>query len=329
VGAVDLFLEHGAPVHVAHVVTPQNEDSFPDFLEQMWTLGVASVRVTPVVPTGAAARRGRWDVDRRSLRRAVEAFSRRRGEGMRVRLRPGTAAGLATPEDAAPQAMLVRPSGAVRTDSLRPFAFGHAIDDGLEECWRRIVVGWLDPEVTAWSRSLRSTRALPDSELVAYLDEDPRVGEAGTGTQPSRRFRGRRRSRATREQALAQPLPSPVGAMDRDGRSGADSEQAAAHVRELALSRPYRLGSVRCTLGAGERYVSRVEGGDVVRLNRTAGRIMDALDRGTPRDAVELLVADHPDVGRDQLERDVLDSARSLVSRRVVVPASAALSPRG
>ena len=56
VRAVRLLLEHGpAP----SVVTPENEDSFPDFLEQIAELlGVPSVRVTSVVPTGAAAAAG-------------------------------------------------------------------------------------------------------------------------------------------------------------------------------------------------------------------------------------------------------------------------------
>ncbi len=324
VGAVHLLLEHGVRVHVAHVVTPENEHAFPDFLEQMWVLGVPSVRVTSVVQTGAAARGGNWSIDRGGIRRAVSEFQRRGGHEMRISVRPGTGVSIATREDAAPQALLVRPGGAVRIDSLHPFAFGHALDDGLAECWRRIVSGWQQPEISGWAQSIRSSRTLPDAAVVPYLDDDPYLPAPGENAEGDGRrvFSRRRRSRAARERAAGHPLPKPVRRRDLDPRPESDLEHARDAVRELALSRPYRLGTVRAS-GGSARYVRRLEGGDIVRLNGTGGVVMDALADGTAADAVEQLAARHPDVERARLEDDALGLARLLVARQVVVPASA------
>jgi hypothetical protein len=303
----------------------------------MWTLGVPSVRVTPVVPAGAAARGGRWGVDRKRLRQAVDGFSQRRDQ-MRISLRAGTATGLATPEEDAPQSLLVRPSGAVRTDSLHPFVFGHALEDGLAECWRRIVAGWRHPQVTEWANSLSSVRELPDAEVVPYLDEDPPVAEQPEGIASSgasagrgataRRFRRRGRTGAARQRSGAQPVPQPVRPRIPAAQPAGDLPEAVTHVRDLALSRRYRLGSIRCTAGATERYVSPIDGGDVIRLNRSAGVVMDALHRGTASDAVDELAARHPNIEPDRIASDVLALTRSLVARRVVVPARAGVSPR-
>ena len=54
------MLENGIAVHGVHVVTPENEHELDDYLEQMWVLGLPVLRVTPVVPVGAAARGGEW-----------------------------------------------------------------------------------------------------------------------------------------------------------------------------------------------------------------------------------------------------------------------------
>ncbi len=169
VQATSRLLDRGVKVQVVHVVTPDNEHAVSQFLEQMWTLGVPSVRVTPVLAVGAAARSGRWGISRRRLRRVVR---RANGDDSWVQLYGATASVLAVPDAAPPASLLVRPSGAVLIDSLHPFAFGHAVHDGLEACWGRIVAGWRDPRISRWIDSLRSSRDLADSDLVPYLDEE-------------------------------------------------------------------------------------------------------------------------------------------------------------
>ncbi len=67
VEGIDRLLGAGVGVCVVHVVTPGNADAVPEFLEQMWALGVPWIRVTPVVMTGAAARGGDWQVSRGAL----------------------------------------------------------------------------------------------------------------------------------------------------------------------------------------------------------------------------------------------------------------------
>lgn len=331
--AVDRLLAREVQVHVAHVITPESEPAFPDFLEQMWTLGVRSVRATPVVPSGAAARGGDWTVDRAALGRAVAAFRARRGAEMRVALREGTAVNLATRAQA-PRAMLVRPSGAVRIDSLEPFAFGDAREDGLEECWRRIVAGWRAPEIEEWARSIPRTSAIPDAQVVAYLDDDPRIdvprsdGDDGGRARRSPLRRSRRNPEA-RRRTQAQRLPKRVQSEPAAEAPAGDLPGARRLVSELALSRRYRLGRVRYAPSPDERYVRRLDDGEICRLNASAGVVMDVLADGTPADAAFALAARHPGVERERLERDALDLTRWLAARRAVVPAARdALTPR-
>ena len=84
VEGIDRLLGAGVGVCVVHVVTPANAAAVPDFLEQMWALGVPWMRVTPVVVTGAAARGGDWQISRKALQDAVDEFRRRHGTAMQI-----------------------------------------------------------------------------------------------------------------------------------------------------------------------------------------------------------------------------------------------------
>jgi MoaA/NifB/PqqE/SkfB family radical SAM enzyme len=76
VQALALLLERGVRVQVVHVPTPDNAGTLPDLIEQMWLLGVPSLRISPVVSIGAAGRGGRgawpggsWNASSRRLAR--------------------------------------------------------------------------------------------------------------------------------------------------------------------------------------------------------------------------------------------------------------------
>ena len=149
VEGIDRLLGAGVGVCVVHVVTPDNAAGVPDFLEQMWALGVPWVRVTPVVVTGAAARGGDWQISRGALRgsgRGVPAEARR---AMRIALQPGTGGSVTLQGREAPGSYLVRPNGDVRPDSMRPFTFGNAVEDGVAACWEAICEGWDDERINA------------------------------------------------------------------------------------------------------------------------------------------------------------------------------------
>ena len=66
-----------------------------------------------------------------------------------------------------------------------------------------------------------------------------------------------------------------------------------------------------------------VASGQVKKLNRTAGTVMDALDGGTAGDAIGALSAGNPRIARDRIERDALDATSGLVEAGIAVPALA------
>ena len=307
VRAASRLLDRGVRVRIVHVVTPANEAAFPAFLELMWTLGVDSVQVTPVVEIGAAARGGRWRVSRARLRRTITRFQAAHGDDMRVVLQPGNAGVLAVNDEAAPAALLVRPSGVVLTDSLHPFAFGHALEDGLEECWRRIAADWRHPRISRWAGSLRSHRDLPSAEVVPYLDDEMPV-------QGSVEELGSRRH-------ADEPVPAPAPPRDGTGDRADNIDRAHAEVRELAMARRYRLGAVRLGGGGDSHYVRTATGGKVVRLNGTAALLVHALDGCTLGDAVNELASRFTATDRARLEQDVLAVGRSLTRRKILLAA--------
>jgi MoaA/NifB/PqqE/SkfB family radical SAM enzyme len=316
VEATSRLLDRGVRVQVVHVVTPDNEHAFPAFLEQMWTLGVTSARVTPVLAVGAAARGGRWEVSRRRLRRAVR---RANGEEPWIWLQRATGSVLALPEDAAPAALLVRPSGAVLIDSLHPFAFGHAVHDGLATCWDRIATGWRDRRISRWASSLSSSRDLPRAEIVPYLDDEVRLAETGAGNGNG--------APGARPNHRDDPVPAKAPPRD-EGDPGEALARARADVLRLALARRYRLADVRIGGGPRDHYVRAVGSGEVVRLNGTAALVAQALDGGTAADAVGRLADRFRGSDRGRLERDVLATGRSLVRRGILVAAGASRPPQ-
>ncbi len=312
VGAMHLMLENGIAVYSVHVVTPANEDGVEAYLEQMWALGVPAVRISPVVPVGAAARSGSWGVNRARIAAAANSFRERRGEDMSVIVAGGTGAALAMREDLAPAALLVRPDGRVRIDSMHPFTFGHALDDGLAECWSRIRADWRAPEIESWAGAISSASGLTDAGLIPYLDEEAELGTVVPA----------RRSAAQRERTSSQKVIQPVEPK-RPADTAAADRKAREHVRSLGLSRRYRHAGVRATRGTGGRMVRRVSDGGMVRINDTGATAFDVFADGSPADAVARLRERHPDVSDTALEDDVLAIARRLTRAGVILAAGA------
>jgi MoaA/NifB/PqqE/SkfB family radical SAM enzyme len=303
IGAVQVLLDHGVGVGVVHVLTPRNQHMLGDFLDQMWLLGVPTVRVTPVVPIGAAARGDRWAIDRRRLRRTLERFEARRGTAMRVIEQPGNAVALAVHDEVAPATMVVRPGGAVLADSLHPFSYGHALDDGLVECWRRVRDRWRSPDVSGWARSLRRSSDLAEADVVPYLDSELPAAGAEAGAPGGR----------------GAPVPAPTEVDATDDRAALAA--ARAELLGLTLRRRFCRGPVRCGSDGRNRIVRRTDTGSRASLNPTAACAMDALSDGTLGDAVDALALRHPEMSRDRLVGDVMAVARSLTAQGLIVPA--------
>ncbi|MFI5026552.1 MAG: PqqD family peptide modification chaperone, partial [Solirubrobacterales bacterium] len=307
VEGIDRLLGAGVGVCVVHVVTPGNAGAVPDFLEQMWALGVPWVRVTPVVVSGAAARGGDWDVSRDALRRVAAEFEERRGQAMRITVQAGTGGTLSLQGRAAPGSFLVRPNGDVRPDSLRPFTFGNAVGDGVEACWAALREGWDDERINAWAGTMKRPEDLPKSELVPYLDDEiPIVDGSSTPTG----------ARSARSAKLPKPTPLPPADPELELR------EAQEKVRELAAARRYRHALLRWSGSPGQRFVRLVGDGGYLRLNESASAVMDALDGGTLGDAAAVL-ANRYGLDPERAREDAIAATRDLVRRRVVLAASA------
>ena len=310
VRAVDLLLERDVAVTVGHVVTPLNAPWVPELLEHLWILGVRSVRLTPVVPVGAASREDGWTVKRRELRRAVESAAERFGEDFRPVVQSGTAEIIATREGRAPAALLVRPSGSVLIDSLHPFAFGR-VEDGLAECWRRIVSDWRDPEIQQWAGRIRSSRGLAKASVVPYADQEPRVGEHSA-------------PRSRKAGAASPALPRRAHRSTEHRASAGDLPAARRHVLGLALARRYRVAPLKWSGDReGDRVVRVLDSGRMCRLNPTAGMLLDQLADASVGDAAATFAERYPTVPRERVELDAIRTVRWLATRGVLRSATA------
>jgi MoaA/NifB/PqqE/SkfB family radical SAM enzyme len=305
VEGIDRLLGAGVGVCVVHVVTPANADAVPDFLEQMWALGVPWLRVTPVVVTGAAARAGDWQVSRKRLQETMDEFRRRHGSAMQIMLQPGTGGTISLQGREAPGSFLVRPNGDVRPDSLRPFSFGNATRDGVEACWAAIRTGWDDERINRWAGAMKGPGDLAKSDLIAYLDDE--VPVAG-GPQAG--------GLSGRDAPVPEPtVPKPV---DPDE----ELEQARARVRELAGARRYRHAPLRWSGSPRQRFVRLARNGTYLRLNESGGVVMDALDGGTLADAAGALSARYG-IDSERARQDAVAATRDLLRRQVVTAADA------
>ncbi len=299
VEGADRLLAAGVNLCIVHVLTPDNVGHFDRMLEQMWVLGISWMRPTPVVITGAAARGGDWTVERGYLKQVAEDFERRRGSDMRIDIRGGTGGDIAVQGDRPPGSMLIRPNGAARVDSLRPFSYGNAAKDGVSACWNAIRAGWSDERVAEWASGIHRSSEIGSGDLVAYLDDEvPITGEDRDDTD----------GRSAPVPALA-PLP--------DIDPEADFEAAAEKIRGLAMGRAYRLGAVRSTGGESDRILRCSADGRYLRLNSSASAVMDALDDGTPGDAARALT-ERFGAPENAAREDTLTTVRSLLRTGVV-----------
>ncbi|HEU4736793.1 MAG TPA: PqqD family peptide modification chaperone [Solirubrobacterales bacterium] len=308
VEGIDRLLGAGVGVCVVHVVTPDNAAGFPDFLEQMWALGVPWVRATPVIVTGAAARGGDWRISKGALDETAETFRRRHGKAMKVQVQPGTGGGISLQGRAAPGSYLVRPNGDVRPDSLRPFTFGNAIRDGVETCWVAIREGWDDERINRWADSMKAPGDLAKSELVAYLDDEVLVA-GGSSTLSGTGSSGRQ---------AEVPAPTPPKPVD----PAEELREAQEKVRGLAGQRRYRHAPLRWTGSEEQRFVRLAGDGTYLRLNESGGVVMDALDGGTLADAASALRARY-EIDEARARDDAEATTRELLRRGVVMAADA------
>jgi MoaA/NifB/PqqE/SkfB family radical SAM enzyme len=304
VAGIERMLARDVPVRVVHVVTPDTEPETEALVELCWHLGVTSVQMTPVVPTGAAARGGDWQVDAPRLRRIADC-AREQWPGMPVIVRTGSLTDGMAPTRPTPLGLLVRPTGTVRIESVNPFSFGHARGDGLAACWARIVEGFDAPELMKWDRKLGVMGDYAKQDVVPYLDDDVPADDPIT-------------TEVAHAAALAAPVPAKAKA--REPGPYATVEGAHAHARELGLARGYRRGAVRVS---GE-HVRIPATGAITRLNATAVAVLDACSPGTAGDAVQALAAAYPAESHDRIERDVHQTVRSLLVRGILRPALAA-----
>jgi MoaA/NifB/PqqE/SkfB family radical SAM enzyme len=308
VEGIDRLLGAGVGVCVVHVVTPGNAGAVPEFLEQMWALGVPWIRVTPVVMTGAAARGGDWQVSRRALQDAVDEFRQRRARTMRIVLQPGTGGAISLQGREAPGSYLVRPNGDVRPDSMRPFSFGNALSDGVAACWKSIQSDWGDERINRWADSLKRPEDLPKSDLVAYLDDE--IPVAGSPTVLS--------GTPTPGRQAKVPEPTPPKSVD----SAKEMQDAREKVHSLAAARRYRHAPLRWSGSERQRFVRLAGDGSYLRLNESGGVVMDALDGGTLADAESALRARYG-IDGERARQDAIAATRDLINRRVVMAADA------
>ncbi len=331
---IDRLLGAGVGVCVVHVVTPANAGAVPEFLEQMWALGVPWVRVTPVVVTGAAARGGEWRISRKALEDAVDEFRRRRGRAMRIILQPGTGGSVTLQGRAAPGSYLVRPNGDVRPDSMRPFSFGNAAREGVAACWAAICQGWDDERINRWADSLKGPEDLAKSDLVAYLDDEvdvvgppnggavgptsPEQQRAGTVEVGPTALSGTGDGRSSGGRDAPVPAPTPPKSVE----PAEELREAKEKVRGLAAARRYRLAPLRWSGSERHRFVRLAGDGSYLRLNESGGVVMDALDGGTLADAESALRARYG-IDAERARQDALAATRDLLDRRVVMTADA------
>ncbi len=332
---IDRLLGAGVGVCVVHVVTPANAGAVPEFLEQMWALGVPWVRVTPVVVTGAAARGGEWRISRKGLEDAVEEFRRRRGNAMRIILQPGTGGSVTLQGRVAPGSYLVRPNGDVRPDSMRPFSFGNAAREGVAACWAAICQGWDDERINRWADSLKGPGDLAKSDLVAYLDDEvdvvgnsPNGGAVGPASPEQQRggsveagptaLSGTGGSRPSGGRDAPVPAPTPPKSVE----PAEELREAREKVRGLAAARRYRHAPLRWSGSEKHRFVRLAGDGSYLRLNESGGVVMDALDGGTLADAASALRARYG-IDAERARQDALAATRNLLDRRVVMTADA------
>jgi MoaA/NifB/PqqE/SkfB family radical SAM enzyme len=304
---VDRLLSAGVGVCVVHVVTPDNVEDMGDFLEQMWTLGVPWVRMTPVVEAGAAARGGKWRVSRRALQGAADDFRDRRGTAMRVNVQSATAGAIGLQGRIAPASYLVRPNGDVRPDSMHPFTFGNAAADGVEPCWRALRENWDDERIEHWAKAMNRTGDIPASDLVPYLDDEVAIAAGGDGQNGG----GSPRTAQV-------PTPSPPKRAD----PAAELVDARETVLGLALARRYRAAPLRWAGSEGKRFVRLAGAASYLQLNESSGLVMDALDGGAPADAADAL-ADRYGLESQRAREDAIAATQELVRHRVVLPAAA------
>ena len=308
VNAVDLMLSRGGRVQVVHVVTPENQSTYAEFLDQMRLLAPTSVRVAPVGKIGAASRGGEWDTDHAALQRVTEGFGPHARP--RVYLQNGIQ-GRVLATDLAPKAFLIRPNGAFLADAQHPFSFGLATEQSLAECWEGMRWAWRSEQVENWRSGARSANHFASRDLVPYRDEERAV----SGVAP-RRIQAKKSGEGL-EQAI-EILKAKAPGFPEDGRG--DIAGATETIRELALARRHRLTPHRWGGSArGERVVRVTGSGQVKALNASAAAVMDALDGGTPADATRSLRDLHPGLASDRAERDALEAAAELIEAGIAV----------
>lgn len=305
--AIDHLLSRSVTVSVVHVVTPENEAGLDSFLDQMWWLGVRTVRITPVAPVGAATR-GEWQTDRAALVRRAAAGR----DGVRVLVHPEDALADERLGDA-PMSLLIRPNGAVRLDSLHPFSFGTVPSEALADCWARVHAESSDGRLAAWrSAGLQAAIAegtAPYRDPEAPIDSlEPRDARPPAGRPLSRRIAGRLRRMTSRASTPSAASPATDAAPQ-------------SHIAALLLARRFGATPIRASAGGTARYVRSLDDGSVHRLNRSAAFFLESAGSGrTVEEVLDEAARAFPARPPEDLLRDAHAAIRALTERGLLAP---------
>ena len=273
------MLENGIAVHGVHVVTPENESRGGRATSSR--CGLSGVLGRAGHPGGPGGRRGRaagkWGVSRPGSTAEVKRFRERRGERHeRARVRRQRRRRIATREDRAPAALLVRPDGGSGSTRCIRSASATRSTTGWPSAGRRIRAGWRSPEITEWADGISSSTGLSNAGLVPYLDDEAELGHAGPARRTAEQRRADRRAEGARARRAAAPC------RPRGGRSrGRASTCVRWRCRAAIATRPCASAGA-----AASAWCAGSSDGGMVRLNPTGATAFDALGGGTAADAV-------------------------------------------
>ncbi len=273
---IDALIRHGVAVHAVHVVTAENVEQHRGDAR-----GAADPR-RRIDPRDAGDRDRRRGAPGRlaggvdvGSSGAIESFRAKHGDEVHGRCCSSGEGGVrADPRRRAPAALLVRPNGMVRADSLTPFTFGH-----VARRRARRPAGSASASIGAIPRS-------PAGRSRSRRRPTGR-GPAWSPTSTTRSTSPRRAAERAPAAAIAQrevPAPVPAGA-----RRAAASTIRGVRRAALRCSRRYRLGDVRVGGSPDRRMVRRLADGRIWRLNESASIVFDALCGGSPADAAGAL----------------------------------------
>lgn len=167
----------GIPLTIAHTITPDNFDRFPEMVELAYQLGASTLICGETLASGRAASNPNLmfnEEQRFAMYDMIEALQKEWVGKIQILSSIPEKVQIQKKQQLPNSAVIVRPNGDVRLDCLMPFTIGNVLTEPFVEIWKTNGINsWQNPKVQDYIQKISEDSE--ELDIINHVTRDQRI----------------------------------------------------------------------------------------------------------------------------------------------------------